>query len=162
MIWIYHYRDRGTATGSIETTTSITELELARLYRNINIKCEIVVDKNGKRGLKILEARRGRSGMTIWDDSGSWENIRERLEQEVWGGLTKEEQDTIEQNVKFASKDQIIGWAMQQGDVYKDEQHAKNSYDKLKDELAKEMGSELTAEIMFEAFRQKVLAKLEE
>lgn len=171
-IWIYHYRDRGDAFGKMEQTTSVTELELARLYRNINLKLEIEVDKDGKRGVKVLEARRGRSGMTLWDDSGNWDNIRERLESEVWGGLTKQDQDEIEKDTNFSSIEQLLDWAVSTEaynvvsgrEIEEDARYnvAKASYEKLKKELHTEMANDLTAEIMFEAFKQKVLGKLED
>ncbi len=159
VIWVYHYHDRGTAVGKIERATTLSDIELARLQRNININCEIVIDDNGRRGVKVVGARRGRSGIIVWDDSGSWENIRQKLETAVWGGLTKQDQDTIEKEHKFTSVHDCIAWSMGQG-VYRDEVHAKNSYDKLKQELMEEMGDALNAGIMFEAFRQKVLSKV--
>lgn len=162
VIYIYHYRDRGNAQGTIEKTTSITTLELARLYRNINIKCEIILDKNGKRGVKVLEARGGRTGMTLWDDSGKWENIRARLEEAVWGGLTKEEQDKLvkEDSTNFTTPTQAVGWAwtysQEHGEFFKDAKHAENAYNELKKVLFEELKQELTAPIMYEAWRQEV------
>lgn len=168
VIWIYHYRDRGNVYGKMETTTTLSELELARIYRNINIKCEIVVDDKGKRGVHVLEARGGRVGFTIWDESGTWQNIRQRLEKEVWGGLTKEDQVQLldERNVTLRSPEQAISWAWEfsqnHGEFFLDANHAKNSYNKLKQELVEELGSDLTATVMYETWKQRVFMKEQE
>lgn len=167
-IWVYHYRDFGDAFGKEKTGTSITELELARLYRNINIQCEIVVDKNERRGLKILFARGGRTGFTIWDDSGSWEGIRERLLQEVWGGLTREEQTKLVEDgpTGFSSSSEAIAWAVDLGAFDEVEGHAgqtskaKNSFKKLYRELKAELGDELTQDVAFAAWVDKVTKKI--
>lgn len=168
VVYVYHYRDRGNTSGTIEKTTTITTLELARLYRNINMKVEIVVDANGKRGVKVLEARGGRTGMTIWDDSGKWVNIRQRMEEAIWGGLTKEEQDTLvsDTTVRFGSPEQAIAWGYNYSqdttNFFDDAAHAKASYEKLKKSLYEELGSELNAEIMYEAWKQHVFSKEQE
>jgi len=149
----------------MEKTTSVTDLEIGRIYRNINIKCEIVADPKGKRGLRVLEARGGRVGMTIWDDSGNWENIRQRLEEEVWGGLTKQEQYKLadERSIKLTSPQHAMSWAWEfsqnNGDFFADAMHVKNAYEKLKEILKEQMGDELTAPIMFEGWKQEVFRR---
>lgn len=162
VIWVYHYRERGDASGNMSVVTSVSTLELSRIYRNINIKCEIVVDKSGKRGVKVLEARGGRTGITIWDDSGTWQNIRQRLEQEVWGGLTEQEQKELVDNVVLTSPEQAVAWAVEYApDLFKDNQHAINSYEKLKAELLEANNGKLTAKVMYSAWQNKVKEKLQ-
>lgn len=164
VIWVYHYRNFGDVSGKKQRGESVSQMELARLWRNINIHCEIVVDDNGKRGVKVLAARGGRKGITIWDDSGKWENIRERLLQAVWGGLTQTEQtDLLDDNPGlFSSSSQAIAWAIEQGafdDVESEDgklSKAKNSMKKLYTELKEELGEEFNEEILYAAWVDKV------
>lgn len=159
-VWVYHYRERSDVNGNVETTTTITDLELSRLWRNINLKTEIIKDGNGKRGLRILSARGGRSGFVIWDESGNWKNIRQRVETEVWGGLSKDDQQQlIDDAVLFSGVDEAIRWGMDSG-VFKDEQHALNSYNGMKESLLKEHGT-LTPHLVYGTWRKKVLVKAE-
>lgn len=171
VIWVYHYREFADAQGNTKQGTSISELELARLYRNINLQLEIVVDKNGKRGVKVLAARGGRIGQILWDDSGTWENIRERLLDFVWGGLTEQEHTEIvksQEKGRFASSAEAVSWAVEQGAFDDVEDYngkiakAKNSFKKLWDELKEELGDELNTVIMYEAWVEKVTLKIVE
>lgn len=159
-VWVYHYRERADVSGNKQVVTTITDLELSRLWRNINLKTEIVIDSNGKRGLKILSARGGRSGFVIWDETGKWKGIRQRVEKEVWGGLTQDDQTKLIQDaVLFSGPDEAIRWGMDSG-VFGDEQHAKNSYEALKKELAATHET-LTPQIVYGAWRKKVSDKVD-
>lgn len=169
VIWIFHTRDYGDASGKAKVGKSVTKLELERLWQNINIECEIIVDeKTQKRGLKVIYARGGRSGFTIWDDSGSWEGIRERLLQEVWGGLTKEEQTVLleKKDGSFSSSVEAVAWAVEQGAFNDVEENgrvskAQNSMKKLYKELKDELGDEFSQEVLYAAWVDKVQEKLQ-
>lgn len=158
VLWIYHTEESYDKSGNLKQSTSVTPVELARLQKHINAKLEIVVE-NGKYGIKVLWSR-GRSGATIWDETGLWEGMPEKLEEYMYGNLTEEERKEIVEQATFRSPEEAWAWAMEQG-VFADVAHAKNSYEKLKKELYTELGT-LTADIMYEAWREKVKAKVDE
>jgi hypothetical protein len=135
VLWIYHLQDARDARANEVTRATVSQTELARLTRSINVQLEIVHDKHnpGLRGIKVVWARRGRSGSIIWDESGTWENMPERIEEAIYDGLTKEEQDSIEKTVPdyFPNPETAVSWALEQG-AYEHIPHARNAYDKLK------------------------------
>ena len=55
-----------------------------------------IIQEGDRRGIKVIWSRRGRSGLVLWDESGNWENMPERLEAALYDGLTQEEQNRIE------------------------------------------------------------------
>ena len=128
--WIYHLVEGRDAKAQAVTNTSISALELARLMRSVNMTIRLT--HNGVYAATVTWARRGRSGMTIKDESGKWEGMPERIEAAVYDGLTEAEQDKLEQEpTLFASPAAAIAWGMTKG-VFKDEAHAKNAYDEVK------------------------------
>ena len=74
-----------------------------------------------------------RSDITLWDDTGLWKGMPERVEEAVYGGLSKDDQDKIEAATptKFGGPEQAIAWGMDQG-CFEALQHARNAYDELK------------------------------
>jgi hypothetical protein len=92
-----------------------------------------VVEEGEKRGIHVDWARRGRSDLTLWDESGYWKGMPERIEQAVYEGLTKDQQDEIERAwpTSFGSASAAIAWGVDQG-VFKALQHGRNAYDELK------------------------------
>ena len=154
-LWIYHLNDARDAKGHELTKATVSATELARLTRSINMQLEIVQDKGGKRGIKVVWARRGREGMTLWDDSGTWAGMPERIEAEVYDGLSKADQAEIEQAPdRFPNPETAIAWGMERG-AFKALQHAKNAYEKIKREL-----SPKTAEEMATLWRADVTRRL--
>ncbi len=96
VLWIYHLQDSRDGKAKELTRATISQTELARLTRSINLQLQLVTEganNQGRRGVKVIWARRGRSGMTIWDDSGYWNGICEKVEAAVYDGLSKTEQD---------------------------------------------------------------------
>jgi hypothetical protein len=141
-LWIYHLQDARDARAQEVVRATVSETERARLTRSINLQIEILqentdpgrnVQGDGRRGIKVVWARRGRSGMTLWDETGSWVGMPEKIEEAVYGGLSQEEQDQIEQETPavFPSSDKAIAWGFEQG-VFQALQHARNAYEKLK------------------------------
>jgi hypothetical protein len=114
----------------VKATLSATER--ARLVRSINPQLELV-EEGSRRGVKVVWARRGRSGLTLWDGTGTWTGMPERVEREVYGGLSEADQDRIEAETPtvFASPDLAIAWGFEQG-AFQALPHARNAYDKLK------------------------------
>ena len=166
VIWIYHLRNSTDANAKKTVVTSIPELELTRLMMDINLKLQIVVDKNERRGVKVLFARGGRTDFVIWDDSGNWEGIRERLLNEVWGGLTEEEQTQLEGAIPtgFKTGQEAKDWAWEysqnNGGDYKDAQHVLNSYNKVKADLEAKLADtneKLTSALFFSTWIEHVV-----
>ena len=131
-LWVYHFRDGGDSKGKVQQSTSITKTELSRLLRSMNLHLKVVVE-NGKRGILVSWARRGRSGMTIWDETGTWKGMPDLIEEAVYGGLTEEEQDAIAKAIpsRFDSPEAAIAWGDEQG-CFKALQHARNAYEMIK------------------------------
>lgn len=134
-LWIFHLRSGMDGRAEQKETTTVSAVELARLRRSLNMQLR-VVEQQGKRGIVVDWARRGRQGMTLWDDTGCWRGMPERIEQAVYSGLTVEDMERIEQQIptEFASREAAIAWGFEQG-CFKDAAHAANAYDKLKGEL---------------------------
>lgn len=134
VLWIYHLRDARNASAQKVVKETLSETERARLTRSINLQLDLVQDGD-RRGVKVSWARRGRHGMTLWDDTGTWEGMPARIERAVYDGLTKEDQDRIEKEPPevFSSADKAIAWGFEQG-AFEALQHARSSYNKLKRE----------------------------
>lgn len=132
-LWVWHNQSGLDAQAREVTTATIPRTELARLTRSINLGLELVEGKDGQRGVKVKWARRGRSGMTLWDASGSWEGMPEAIERAVYDGLTRADQDAIERAVPtaFAGPEQAIAWGVDCG-AFEVLQHARNAYDQMK------------------------------
>jgi hypothetical protein len=148
VLWIYHLQDSRDEQAREVTRATLSATERARLYRSINLELHIVSDppsaraypmvgtqaqERNRRGIKVVWARRGRSGMTLWDDTGKWVGMPEKIEQAVYGGLSVTEQDKIEQETPavFPTEEAAIEWAQGQG-IFKDFNHTRNSFNKLK------------------------------
>ena len=67
----------------------------------------------------------------------------ERIEEAVYGGLTRAEQDAIEAATprSFAGPEQAIAWGLDCGAFYLP--HSRNAYDKLKREQAPKTAGEM-------------------
>jgi len=144
-LWIYHLNDSKDANGRDLVKSTVSKTELARLTRSLNMQLEIV--QNGsKRGIKVVWARRGRSGMTLWDETGTWAGMPERIESAVYDGLTREEQERIAQEAPevFPNPETAIAWAVDQK-AFESIPHARNAYDKLKRESDPETAQEMAA-----------------
>jgi len=154
-LWIYHLNDARDAKGKALTKATVSATELARLTRSINMQLEVVQDKGGKRGIKVVWARRGRDGMTLWDNSGTWAGMPEKIEAAVYDGLSKADQAEIEQAPDhFPNPETAIAWGLERG-AFKALQHARNAYEKIKREL-----SPKTAEEMATLWRADVARRL--
>lgn len=124
VLWIYHLqKSHNNKAKEIERNT-VSDTELARLTRSINLQLKIVKDeRTGKRGIEILWARRGRSGKEIgiiWDDTGCWEGMPQKIEEKVYGGLSKSDRDALEAKNDdtpgtFPNAESAISWGFEQG-----------------------------------------------
>jgi hypothetical protein len=132
VLWIWHLREGRDGSANKQTVASISAVELARLRRSLNLELTIVADGD-KRGIKVTWARRGRSGLVLWDDTGAWLGMPERIEAAVYDGLTQAEQDDIERQTPtaFTGPADAIAWGFERG-AFDDAVHAQNAYEKLK------------------------------
>ena len=132
-LWIYHLQEGRDAQAKAQTTATVSKTELARLTRSINLQLELVQGDDGRRGVKVAWARRGRSGALLWDTSGRWAGMPEAIEKAVYDGLTTADQDAIEATApaSFPDPATAIAWGFEQG-VFKALQHARNAYEDLK------------------------------
>jgi hypothetical protein len=149
--WIYHLVEGRDAKAQAVTNTSISTLELSRLMRSVNLRVRLT--HNGVWSATVTWARRGRSGMTIEDKSGTWVEMPEKIEAAVYDGLSEEEKDKLEGDpTSFDSPASALAWGMTKG-VFRDEAHAKNVYEKVKEtekpKSAAEMWMHWIAEVKF-------------
>jgi KaiC/GvpD/RAD55 family RecA-like ATPase len=134
VLWVYHLQDGRDGQAKKVTRATLSQTELARLTRSINLQLEIV-QEGGRRGVKVVWARRGRSGMTLWDESGVWAGMPERIEEVVYDGLSEDEQQKLEEIPEvFPDPATAIAWGMDQG-VFEAIAHARNAYEKVKREM---------------------------
>jgi hypothetical protein len=133
VLYIYHLQAGRDADAKEQVTATVSRTELARLTRSINMQLRIVT--NGQRAIHVDWARRGRSDITIVDDTGCWRGMPERIEEAVYGGLSLEQQAAIEAAMptKFSGPEQAIAWGVDFG-AFKVIQHSRNAYDKLKED----------------------------
>jgi hypothetical protein len=149
VLWIYHLRDARDAKAHKVTRATVSQTELARLTRSINLQLEIV-QEGDRRGVEVVWARRGRSGMTIWDCTGTWAGMPETIEEAVYGGLSAEEQERIERAspAVFPNPETAIAWGVERGAFGSGNgalAHARNAYEKLKREARPQSAREMAA-----------------
>jgi hypothetical protein len=159
VLWVYHLRTGLDGKANPQEVTSISVTELARLRRSLNMILRIVTD-GPKRGVLVEWARRGRQGVTLWDESGRWLGMPERIEVAVYDGLSQTEQDAIEQGTpkSFAGPEDAIAWGWEAG-CFRDARHAKLAYDKLKSELQPKSAALMWSAWVFDVERR--LAEME-
>jgi len=160
-LWIFHLDDTNAEDGTKIVKETISKTELARLMRSVNLKLEVVVE-NKKRGVYVKWARRGRSGNAVgilWDETGTWIGMPERIERAVYDGLSQEEQEHIESALpaKFDNDATAIAWGLEQG-AFEALAHARNAFEKL----MRESGEPVEMEERTALWVGDVLARLEE
>lgn len=133
-LWIWHLQQGRNEKAEEVTTATVSRTEIARLTRSLNMMLR-VVREGDRRGVHVDWARRGRAGLTIWDDTGTWAGLPEAIERAVYDGLSAEDQKRIEEGTPagFAGPEQALAWGLEQG-CFRDAVHAGNAYDKLKAE----------------------------
>ena len=145
VLWIYHKIDARTAAGLAVTKASISQTELVRLMRSVNLRLEIVRDEQ-RRGIKVLWSRSGRDGMTLWDESGIWLGMPEKIEAAVYDELSPAQMKEKEYSAPevFRSSEHALSWALERH-AFENAVHAQNAYDKLKSEQQPKSAREMTA-----------------
>lgn len=164
VLWIYHLQDGRDARARESTRSSISQTELSRLHRSINCHLEIIEGEDGQRGVRVVWCRRGRSGMTLWDETGGFVGMPEKLEAAMYDGLTDEEQDRIEGAIPqiFSGPEGAIAWGFEQEGVFAALQHARNAYEKLKRERSPSNAREMAQLWVEEVYRRLIEGCAEE
>jgi len=153
-LWIWHLQAGRNAQAEEVETATVSRTELARLTRSLNMMLR-VVQENGRRGVHVDWARRGRSGVTVWDASGTWDGIPEAIEKAVYAGLSEADQKRIEATTpaSFPSAAAAIAWGFEQ-EAFDALEHARNAYD-----VCKREGNPATAAAMWELWIADVTAR---
>lgn len=133
-LWIYHLQDGRDDKGKEVVTATLPRTERNRLHSSLNMELHVVIDGD-RRGIKVVWARSGRYGMTLWDEGGMWRGMPERIEQAVYDGLSEDDKKRLatEAPAVFPSVAAAIDWSVQRG-AFDNIQHAQNAYDKTKRE----------------------------
>jgi len=151
VLWIYHLQDARDAQAEAVVRSTVSQTEVARLTRSINLQLQIV-QEGERRGIQVVWARRGRSGMVVWDEDGHWKGMPEKLEEAIYGGLTLEEQDQIARDTPeiFPNAETAISWGFEQGG-FANLEEARRVYLALKNETrpgnAREMATLWVTEV---------------
>ena len=145
ILWIYHLQDGRDGRSNEVTKNSISETELARLMRSINLRLKVVQNEN-LRGIEILWARRGRSNITIWDESGTWDNMPTRIEEAVYENLSDDEKMKIESDAPsfFPDSETAIAWGFEK-EAFTSIQGSRMAYENLKTERNPKTAQEMAA-----------------
>lgn len=137
MLAIWHANAGRDEKGQPATTQTLPATERARLMRNLNMILCMEIAPDGRRGVRVEWARQGRSGAevgTLWDDSGSWAGMPERIERAVYDGLSEAERAAREADPPdFPGREAAIAWGVERG-AFREVAHAANAYDALKRE----------------------------
>ena len=128
VLWIYHLQQGRDAKAAAQTTTSIPATELARLQRNLNARLR-TVSKGSQLGVHVEWCRTGRQGMTLWDESGDWEMMPEKLEEAMYAGLEQEQQSR--KASRFSGPEEAIAWGVEEG-AFPNAKEARAAYDGVK------------------------------
>lgn len=142
-LWIFHYRDIRNAKAEVATANSVSTVELARLRASLNMELS-TVRQGDHLGIRIDWARTGRSGLVLWDESGTWLNMPERIEEAAYSGLSAMEREAIAKAAPavFPSPAAAIAWAHEQK-AFNDAVHAQAAYEKLRREAAPDSAAEM-------------------
>lgn len=126
-LWIWHTHESRDAGAKLVEKASIPEVELVRLRRSLNVILRMDVEEDGRRSIKVDWARNGNSGIKLYDDTGSWIGMPEKLEEAIYSdGIKPETAPPI-----FSGPEEAIAWAFEQG-CFRDAVHAKNAYEECK------------------------------
>jgi len=152
VLWVWHLDMARDSKGQEAERQSVSRTELVRLTRNLNAKMRTVRDKN-KLGIKVDWARCGRWGMTLWDDTGTWEGMPEKLEEAMYLGYNTASFDEKLPEM-FPDPETAIAWGMDL-DVFEDIQHATNAYEKVKKDARPTSAREMAAAWVVDVLRRQ-------
>lgn len=147
---IWHLKDTN-VNGQDRTRTTLSETETDRLKMHLNAMLHIVTDKQGKRGIEIVWARNGRSGIVLWDDSGSWEGMPDKIEAHLYPQKAVAPSDLPHSPApNLTTREEALTWSVKRG-AFKTLDEATAAYEDVK---AKKKPR--TAGDMFQLWREHV------
>ncbi len=133
VLWIYHLRDARDEKARQVVRETLSKTERSRLTRSLNLELRLI-QEGSRRGIQITWARQGRSGMTLWDETGHWIGMPERIEAAVYDGLTQADMERLEAAPpEFADAEAATVWGYERG-AFKALDHARNAWAKLERE----------------------------
>ena len=88
VLWVWHLQQGRDESAKKVIKATISDTEIERLRRSLNVQLEIVIE-GSKRGIKVAWARQGRSGQTIFDDTGTWIGMPEKIEASIYDQSTR-------------------------------------------------------------------------
>jgi hypothetical protein len=94
-LWIWHLQRGRNEKAEKVVTATLPKTELERLRRSLNVELHLVADEaTQRRGVKVVWTRQAgaRSGMTLWDESGTWQGMPERIEAAIYDAAPVESQ----------------------------------------------------------------------
>lgn len=171
---IYHQEGRCDNAGEKIVHETIPAKEREAMYRALNMELELVTERDAdgrivKHGVKVLWARDGEDGMTIWDPPGNmFRGMPERIEEAVYRngidtrnskGAPAEapsappaqaaagEGASTQAKLRFANKDAALSHAVECG-AYATIEDAATGYEAVK----REQTGKVTAHSVFEAW----------
>jgi len=134
-LWIYHLQDSRDARANAVVRSTVSQTEVARLTRSINLQLQLITDDRGRHGVAVIWARRGRAELTLWDEAGDWKGMPEKIEEAVYGGLTHDEQRALAHATPraFPSDETAINWGFEQG-AFGSVEEARRVYHQLREQ----------------------------
>jgi hypothetical protein len=162
ILLIWHEEDARDNQGNARKRQTVSMTERARLIKSLNLLLKAGRSENGQLGVHVRWARGGRSDITLWDDTGCWGGMPERVDEAVWGDLTAEERAQFaEPPAYFKSVELAIAWGMEAG-VFRDEAHVRNAYEKVKREAKPQNATQMRDAWVADVERRIMAAELGE
>jgi len=89
ILFIWHL-EKNNYAGNAGIRETLSETERERLVRSLNAELQVIW-KGSNRGILVKWSRDGLSGAEIWDESGYWKNMPERIDIAMHGFPGKED-----------------------------------------------------------------------
>ena len=144
VLWIWHTHYGRDGRGNEEAKETVSLTEYARLRRCLNMRLQTVQDeRSGMMGISVVWARTGRWGMTLWDETGIWEGMPDKIEHAVYDGFVPSTDWVPDDPPEvFPNKKEALVWGFNMG-AFNNTRHAENSYNKLREEKQPDSAEEM-------------------
>lgn len=135
-LFIWHEEKGRGAKGEEEVKETLSDTERDRLTRCLDVELRIVGD-NGKRGIEVAWSRYGKSGVTLWDDTKTWQGMPEKVEAAIYGpeGAAF---------LTFKSGEEAQAWAVSKG-YFASLEKAKDAYTELRGAIKPKAAADMFA-----------------
>jgi len=114
-LWVWHLNAGRGHGGDKQVTETVSRVERDRMRAVLNAELLMVQD-NGKHGIKVRWSRGGRAGYTLYDHSGHWAGMPEAIDHAMY--------------TNFSGEDEAIRWAVDNHGYTEDE--ARRFYNEVK------------------------------